>query len=230
MLTKETMQQIFDEEKYRQEVKKTLDASSSPKQKSKTIEFLNSTFFLALLSSFLIPILINYYQSQSQKMKEKEAIARKISNERDEIKNRLDIISRLDTNGITGDEYVEIKNAFRGFDSTGGFSVSEEYAKRNIFSLISDYKYDLEYAEGRKETDSILARLPAIKDALHIAFNYLKNLYPFMYGSKEDAGVISVDKKEAMKNPSKIDIFTSGSKEMDSQLFSEVLPQLSRFQ
>ena len=230
MLTKETMQQILDEEKYRQEVRKTLDASSSPKQKGKAMEFLNSTFFLALLSSFLIPILINYYQTQSQKIKEKEAFARKISNERAEIKSRIDVISKLDSNGIAGEEYVEIKNAFRGSDSTGGFSVSEEFAKRNIFSLIADYKYDLEYVEGKKETDSIIARLPAIIDALHMADNYIKKLYPFMFGIKEGDDVIAVDKNEAIKNPSKIDIFTSGDKDLDFRIYSECLPQLNRFQ
>lgn len=230
MLTKEIMQQILDEEKYRQEVRKMLDKPSSPKQKSKAMEFLNSTFFLALLSSFLIPILISNFQLQSQKIKEKEAFERKISNERAEIKNRIDIITRIDTSGITGEDYAEIRNAFRGFDSTAGFSLSEDFAKRNIFSLISDYKYDLEFVEGKKGTDSIIAKLPAISDALQKAHSYIKALFPFMYGATADAPVIKVNKNEATKNPSKVDIFTSGYPALDSQYIFVALPQLKKFQ
>jgi hypothetical protein len=226
MITKETMQQIIEEENYRQEVRKSLEVPSSPKQRSRVMEFLNSTFFLALLSSLLVPAIIWYYQSSSQKLKEKEVLERKISNVRAEIKNRIDVIMRIDTAWISGYDYAGIINAIKGvIDSTHGFSLYEEYAKRNIFSLITDYEYDLKL-EYKKGNDSIILRLPAISKALHKTHEYLLASVPMNYTEKDWE---DVDAKEARRNPSNIDEFWPNS-DLSIQFITEVIPQLKKFQ
>ena len=104
MLTKETMQQIIEEEKYRSEIRKTLETASAPapRNKNKVLEFLNSTFFLAVLSSFLIPFIISYYNNNTQERKEKETFTEKFVSERKELQYRLNVIGRIDTTGIDG--------------------------------------------------------------------------------------------------------------------------------
>jgi hypothetical protein len=228
MLTKEIMQQINEEENYRQEIRKKLEDAPPPQPKNNIFEFLNSTFFLALLSTLLVPMLISNYQSKSQKIRETEVLLKKIDNERSEIKNRIDIICRIDTSGILGEEFTEIKNAFKGFDSTGGFSLNEQFAKRNIFSLLADYKYDLGILEDKREPDSVKLNVSIISENLQIAYNYIQGLSPFMFGTLNQ-DVILLDKKDAMKNPSKVDVFTSGDHEANSLMYFVVLPKLKDF-
>ena len=230
MLTKETMQQILEEEKYRNEVKKSLEIPTPARKRGKIMEFLNSTFFLALLSSLLIPIIISYAQSNSQKLKEKEAFDKKISNERAEIKNRIDIISKIDPEEVEGSDYAEIINAFIGFDSISGSSLIPELAKRNIYSLIADYEFDLKYEKGKNGNDSIIASLPTITDALKETNSYLKKFDAYMW-NPEIKNYERVENQKARMNPSKIDLFWSNEADsVDLKYTSKLLPQIKKFQ
>ena len=229
MLSKETMDKILAEEKFRQELRNTINPQAA-KPKHKVIEFLNSTFFLALLSSLLIPFIVSNFQAQSQKAKEKEVLQKKIANERAEILNRVDIIIKIDTTGIPGTDYPEIRNAFRGFDSTGGFSVSEEFTKRNIFSLIADYKYDLQRTEKQEENDSIIARLTDLTNALQEAHTYLNALLPFMFTDSTFFHTVRINKGEGTRNPTKVDIFYSGYPSLNVDYSTRILPRLRSFQ
>jgi len=230
MLTKETMQQILEEEKYRNEVKKSLEIPTPARKRGKIMEFLNSTFFLALLSSLLIPIIISYAQSNSQKLKEKEAFDKKISNERAEIKNRIDIISRIDPDEVDAGEYSEIINAYKGYDSIFGFSLIPELAKRNIYSLIADYEFDLKYEKVKKGNDSIIASIPAVTKALREIYSYLEEFHPYMNLPKAPWSEYIEEKARIKNNPSIVDFYMSWSKEKDSLYKNVLVPEIRKFQ
>lgn len=106
--------------------------------------------------------------------------------------------------------------------------MNEQFAKRNIFSLLADYKYDLGILEDKKQPDSVKLNVSIISENLQIAYNYIQGLSPFMFGTLNQ-DVILLDKKDAMKNPSKVDVFTSGDHEANSLMYFVVLPKLKDF-
>ena len=227
MITKETMQQIAEEEKYRNEIRKTLETTHTPTPKStgKLLEFLNSTFFLAVLSSFLIPFIISYYNSNTQERSEREAFTEKFISERKELKYRINVISRIDTSAIDGDDYREIMGALQGYDSASGASVREEFARKNINHLLADYEFDLKKSmeENANESNAILTK---ISTALPIAFALIRKASPYVYVYD---GVNVSSKKADTRDPFQVD-FWLPSEEQSIPYLQQVVPVLNKFQ
>jgi hypothetical protein len=81
MLTKEQIEDILADEKLRHEIRNELTPPSKPKG-NKIFEFLNSTFFLALITSLLIPLVLNLYNIETEKRKQKAAFEKRIIDEK----------------------------------------------------------------------------------------------------------------------------------------------------
>ena len=224
MLTKETMQQIAEEENYRNELRRTFETARAPNSKIKLFEFLNSTFFLAVFSSFLIPFIISYYNNNAQERKENEAFTEKFISENKELKYRINVISRIDTSAIDGDDYREIKGALLGYDSASGTSIREEFAKKNINQLLADYEFDLKKSK-ESNADETIAIVGKITTVLPIAFALIRKASPYVY--VRDGGKVT-SKRADTKDPYNVD-FWLPDEELSITYMRKVVPILRRF-
>jgi hypothetical protein len=140
MLTEDDRNRIFEEEKFRLQIRQDLEKENSPRQ-NRLIAFLNTSLGIFLLSSVLLSGLTwgsTWYQNRLSHRHENRLLASKL---KAEINARISIINSYKKNGGTAKDYLQVLPCFFGSDKAGEFNTFDEFKENTIYSLV--YQYDI---------------------------------------------------------------------------------------